>query len=157
MARGNPPNTIAKIQAKLVESPTGCLEWFGTITGSKRGGYGAVSYQGRLWVVHKLLWEAEYGPVPDRLELDHICRNRRCANLNHLRIVTTLQNAQASPLTNVSKTHCARGHAYDEINTRWYCRDNYWCRYCRKCQSINRKNFRAKQKNQFINIVDISI
>lgn len=35
-----------------------------------------------------------FGPVPEGLELDHLCRNRRCYNPHHLEPVTHAVNCQ---------------------------------------------------------------
>lgn len=73
------------------------------------------------------------GPIPDGLDLDHLCRNRACVNPAHLEPVTRQQNIQRSPLVG-AKTHCAKGHAYDEANTGWTKNHNgnlrRWCRAC---------------------------
>src|SRR5687767_14695225 len=86
------PNTIEGIRARLIERPdTGCLIW---PLYRDRYGYGTVAYQGRKRVVHQLLWTEELGPVPDGLELDHVCEYNACANLTHLEPVTPSENCQ---------------------------------------------------------------
>jgi len=64
-----------------------CQIWTGYID---PGGYGRV--HGGL--AHKAIYEAEHGPVPDGLELDHLCRNKACVNPNHLEAVTHLVNVR---------------------------------------------------------------
>jgi DNA-binding transcriptional regulator YiaG len=46
--------------------------------------------------VYRVMWEAEHGPVPEGLELDHLCRQRDCVNLNHLEPVTHQENMRRS-------------------------------------------------------------
>jgi hypothetical protein len=87
----------------------GCWEWTGSLT----EGYGQVQSEKRKWLAHRLAYVWMIGPIPSGLELDHLCRNRRCVNPHHLEPVTRRENilrgegpsAQAARLT-----HCKRGH-----------------------------------------------
>jgi hypothetical protein len=47
---------------------------------------------GRL--VHRITYEELVGPIPEGLELDHLCRNRACCNPEHLEAVTHRVNVQ---------------------------------------------------------------
>lgn len=55
-------------------------------------GYGTARVGGRTVNAHRLAYEAFVGPVPEGLELDHLCRVRRCVNPNHLEPVTRSEN-----------------------------------------------------------------
>lgn len=66
------------------------------------GGYGIKYYDGRSRVAHKVLYEAKYGPVPDGLELDHLCRNRACCNPDHLETVTRAVNIRRGDKTKLT-------------------------------------------------------
>ena len=67
-----------------------CLVW----TGTKVTGYGWMSVHGRRYLVHRWVWEQERGEIPDGLLIDHICRNRSCVRVEHLRLATYKENAQ---------------------------------------------------------------
>lgn len=69
----------------------GCWIWQRSL-GEK--GYGVVRVDGRLVGAHKAYWERENGPVPDGLELDHLCRVRKCVNPAHLEPVTHRENVR---------------------------------------------------------------
>lgn len=43
---------------------------------------------------HKRAWRFKNGPVPEGLELDHLCRVRACINPDHLEPVTHQENAR---------------------------------------------------------------
>lgn len=43
---------------------------------------------------HRVAWELTYGLIPDGLVIDHLCRNRRCSNPDHLDAVTMAVNTQ---------------------------------------------------------------
>jgi hypothetical protein len=39
-------------------------------------------------IAHRLSYEWLVGPVPEGMELDHLCRVRHCVNPSHLEVVT---------------------------------------------------------------------
>ena len=105
------------------EPNTGCWLWLGCFSDT---GYGSLYYAGRNQNAHRLVYEHFIGPVPTGLHLDHLCRVRGCVNPEHLEPVTCRENLRrgthrnVSAEINASKTHCIRGHAFDETNTRFY-------------------------------------
>lgn len=46
----------------------------------------------RLALTHRIAFELAKGPVPDGMELDHLCKNRLCCNPQHLEAVTHRTN-----------------------------------------------------------------
>ncbi len=120
----------------LVLNPdTGCMEWTGHLTNS---GYGTIKEGGRgtrTLKAHRLAYEQAYGPIPDGLVLDHLCRNRKCCNPDHLEAVTMQVNTLrgASPIAELArKTHCPHGHPYDAENTIWRANGARACKGCRE-------------------------
>lgn len=65
---------------------------------------------------HRWFWEQENGPVPDGLELDHLCRNRACVRPSHLEAVTGKVNCERGNTgqNNAQKTHCPHGHSLED-------------------------------------------
>ena len=62
---------------------------------------------------HRFAYETLIGPIPDGLELDHLCRVRNCVNPEHLEPVTGRVNTlrgESPAAQNARKTHCVRGH-----------------------------------------------
>src|SRR3990167_8207987 len=88
---------------KVEPDPSGCLVW----TAALRTGYGMYSIRSKPVAAHRYHWEAVRGPVPDALVVDHLCRNRACVNLDHLR-VTTIQQNVATGLAGQLKTWCRK-------------------------------------------------
>jgi hypothetical protein len=70
--------------------PTGfCWLWQGSVT---TRGYGQCGYKKRVLKAHRLIYEILVGPIPKGLELDHLCRIKRCVNPDHLEPVTKREN-----------------------------------------------------------------
>lgn len=55
---------------------------------------GRVNKKRKRMLAHVAAWVDVNGPVPDGLELDHVCRNRWCCNPQHLEAVTHRINSQ---------------------------------------------------------------
>lgn len=83
---------------------------------------------------HRWLYQHLNGPV-GALDLDHLCRVRRCVNPTHLEPVTRQVNlARGVRADSMStRTHCSNGHPYDEANTgRTPDGKERWCRTCKR-------------------------
>jgi len=116
-----------------------CWVWTGTLD---RDGYGKVKESGRSFAAHRAVYEALVGPIPDGLQLDHLCRNRSCVNPSHLDPVTHAENCRRAA---AARTHCKHGHVFDESNTYIYERDGKARRLCRAC---NRGHVAARRARQ---------
>jgi hypothetical protein len=92
-----------------------CWEWQGNR--SLEYGYGRVGYGGRVHLAHRLFYEALVGPIPEGLQLDHLCRNPPCVNPDHLEPVTMQENirrgAPGAWEGRKRQTHCKNGHPFD--------------------------------------------
>lgn len=89
--------------------------WLGTLS----GGYGAIRVNGVMTLAHRFAYEL-IQPVPDGLELDHLCRNRRCVRPDHLEPVTHRENVlrgQNPMASQARRTECPVGHPYSPDNT----------------------------------------
>lgn len=104
-------------------------------------GYVQIAVAGRKTLVHRWTYAEANGPIPDGLTIDHLCRNRRCANPAHLEAVTLLENIRRAP--RYTTNECHRGHllAGDNLRKR---KDNR--RECRTCYIDWRRARRAQAK-----------
>jgi len=72
-----------------VDAVTGCWVWQRS---TSLQGYGQVWYNGKLHRAHRLFYELHRGPIPEGLQIDHVCGNRLCVNPEHLEPVTAIEN-----------------------------------------------------------------
>jgi hypothetical protein len=125
--------------------PTGCWEY----TGLQRFGYGRASVNACEYMVHRLVYEHFIGPIPEGLCTDHLCRNRRCANFEHLEVVANKENilrGESFSAVNARKTHCPRGHEYDGVTSYVTPQGSRLCRLCRR---IRERSKVRKKKGQY--------
>lgn len=139
---------MEKLLNKIEKTPT-CWNWLGTIRESN--GYGRVEFQGRTQTAHRVIYELMIGEIPNGLELDHLCRNKRCVNPAHLEPVTKLENIKRSQEFRKLKSVCKNGHLYDKSNISIIHRnDGTKDRICKKCRNEGAKRFRRNRKSLFI-------
>lgn len=67
----------------------GCHYWAGS---KNLRGYGKFRLGDRVVATHRFAYERTRGVIPDRIQVDHICRNPPCVNVEHLQLVTQQQN-----------------------------------------------------------------
>ncbi len=79
------------MRLRYIVDENGCWLWTGALDD---GGYAAMSIRRKTTRVHVVTYVDKNGPVPTGLELDHLCRIRRCINPDHLEAVTSLVNTQ---------------------------------------------------------------
>lgn len=78
------------IDERLKHNPeTGCLDWTGCCD---TWGYGTVSIGGKMYQVHRVVYERALGKLPVGIKLLHECDRPCCANILHLRPGTQADN-----------------------------------------------------------------
>lgn len=129
----------------------GCWPWMGS---RDEKGYGRFSLSGKSTPAHRIAYETTVGPIPDGLQLDHLCRNHPCCNLLHLEPVTLRENVRRGAAVRTGwrpdrdkvsatrKTHCRRGHPFTPENS--YVWPDGQRRRCLTCHAIEHRDARAR-------------
>jgi len=115
---GMRPTLAQRVFQKIRITEAGCWEWQGAKMGN---GYGKVNINRKTPPVHRVVYEMFNGPVPKHLDMDHLCRNRGCANPEHLEPVTRSENLRRG--LGGTRSHCPRGHALvgENVGSRRNC------------------------------------
>lgn len=79
----NNPLSKDPLTLYVVNAETGCWDWQGRV--NRYGFFGPRQ-------AHIVIYEHFRGAVPAGLQLDHLCRNTRCVNPDHLEPVTQAEN-----------------------------------------------------------------
>lgn len=90
--------------------------WIWT-AGKDREGYGRLAIDRVAVAAHVVAYRLLIGEIPERLELDHLCRNRGCVRPHHLEPVTHQENVRrGAACYGDGLTECPNGHPLDESN-----------------------------------------
>ncbi len=125
--------------------PNGCWLWTGP---KNKDGYGNHSENHKVVKAHRWSYEYHKTPIPEGMQIDHICRNRACVNPDHMEVVTKKENtlrSLAPTAINARKTHCYKGHPFTKENT-WISPEGWrYCKICKREQDrIKRERRRRK-------------
>ena len=115
-----------------------CWLW----TGHKNNrGYGVFWDGARRIYAHRYAYELFVGPIPEGLELDHLCRTPACVRPTHLEPVTHRENGLRgfSPMADQARqTECIRGHSLGADGDVYVTKRGR--RQCRECRRIRRRS-----------------
>ena len=139
---GRPKNILTDaLNHYVAEANSGCWIW----RSANSGGYGNFSVNKKQYRAHRVIYELLKSPIPQDMTLDHLCRNRICVNPNHLEPVSRRENILRGiglAAKNGKKSHCLKGHPFDEFNTYLPKDGSRQCKTCRK----ERKSAEKKER-----------
>lgn len=78
-----------------IDPSTHCWNWQGSLN---QGGYGTICREGVTSSSHRYFYTKRFGKIPAGLTIDHLCRNTKCVNPEHLEAVTIGENIRRSPV-----------------------------------------------------------
>lgn len=127
-----------------IVTESGCWIWMDAVHK-----YGQFCFDNKRTLAHRFAYEFYKGPIPQGLQIDHLCRVQSCVNPHHLEAVTSRENTlrgTTGPALNVKKTHCKHGHEFNEENTLLV--KNGLERVCLKCREVYnaRKRYERTRK-----------
>jgi hypothetical protein len=153
-----PVKSDVRLRKKFEEGPVdSCWPW---LAGRFDDGYGKFWNGERSVPAHRAVYELLVDPIPEGLQIDHLCHNRdatcvggpcvhrRCVNPAHLEPVSAALNkrrGKSPPSINALKTECPRGHPLDGANL--ITRRNGW-RMCRVCTYESNRNGQLRRKGR---------
>lgn len=139
-----------------VRGPDECWPWRGR---PDKAGYGrfGVRVTSDKWVsvyAHRTMYELVIGPIPEGLQIDHVCHSvdlacpggccehRICVNPAHLEPVTNRENDMRGRRTG-TETHCKRGHERTAENTYVTPEGD---RHCNDCRRYHARNYQRRRR-----------
>ncbi len=136
----NPANIVRFLEKVAIGEH--CWTWTGATAGE---GYGVTwDSEGRRQVyAHRFAHELFLGPIPEGLEVDHLCRNRLCVKPTHIEAVTGEENKRRARERAGRLDHCPHGHPFDDVNT--YVAPS-GARNCRECARRRRRRSTQRQE-----------
>ena len=137
-----PPASVVRFWAKVDKSGD-CWLWTAAVDPRGYGAFGGPNH--RRVFAHRVAYELLKGPIPQGLELDHLCRQPSCVNPDHLEPVTHAENVRRGECGSHqrAKTHCPHGHEYTPENTV-HTKEGW--RTCRTCKRISNRKAKARAK-----------
>lgn len=126
---------IDRIMARVTETegPLSTPCWITSYSTATRG-YTRVRVGDHCLLCHRVTFEHFVGPIPEGLQLDHLCRVRNCVNPIHLEAVTSRENTlRGDSLTArlIRANICKHGHPLDDA----YFDAKRGMRRCRTCKN----------------------
>lgn len=122
------------LQSKIAHGP-GCHIWLGALDEENYGIF-SFTFEGKYLSVfaHRLIYILAKGQESViGLDVDHLCRNHSCCNIEHLEAVTHQVNLKRGINQNKRKLTCPNGHPYDTIRKNGYRRCSIcFNTYCRR-------------------------
>lgn len=112
-------STHARFWAK-VEKTAECWNWTGHRKPDGYGRFRLYGARGKQHYVHRLAYELANGPIPEGMQVDHICHNTSCVRPGHLRLATPKQNQEHRVAANSGNASGVRGVTRD--GNRWVAR-----------------------------------
>lgn len=151
-----PEPYASKVRARIlrnIKEVNGCWEWQKSLT--VHGGYAQLMLslepkKPQLFTGQRASWLVFRGDLQPGLHVDHLCRNRKCVNPDHLEPVTIAENvlrgavAREGISANTPLKYCRHGHSMTGDNLYEYKAEGLPRIICRACKQDAARRQREK-------------
>lgn len=101
----------------------------------------------QMTTAHRAAWVAITGQqIPDGMTVDHICKNRRCVNPTHLRLLSNFENARRTSGRDWPVGGCINGHPPND----WHQPVGGGRGYCLTCAHKWGAKYRQRKKQGLV-------
>lgn len=119
-----------------------CIPWNKALDAD---GYGRAIRDGKSKMAHRVVYEEKIGPIPEDLQIDHLCRNRGCVRVEHMEVVTLKENVlrgEGYTAVKARQTRCIVGHPLEGNNLRVLTGGG---RECKECSRRRWREYRLRK------------
>lgn len=95
----------------------------------------------RMMLVHRVIWMSHYGDIEPGMTVDHMCKQRKCCNVHHLRLLTNYENGRRTNGRDWPLGQCVNGHPNSNLQTRASGK-----RFCALCNRQHQATYQAKKR-----------
>lgn len=100
---------IERLNKKIVRQDSGCAFWTGCLNAC---GYGTVGVDGKTKLVHRVIYELYFGPIPEGMVIAHKCDQPACCEITHLFLTDVAGNVYDM----IKKGRCKRTEEWNRNN-----------------------------------------
>ena len=94
-------------------------------------------------LVHRVVYAAARGPIPEGMTVDHMCKQRRCCNHDHLRLLSNYENARRTSGRDWPVGQCSNGHPNSMLH-----RQRGGRTVCAPCLQVSREQWIASNSGE---------
>ena len=106
-----PERVAARAATRFVVDERGCHI---SIYSVASHGYAQIGWKGggerAMVTAHRAAWVHANGQIPHGMTVDHLCKERRCVNVDHLRLLSNYENARRTSGRDWPLGECVNGH-----------------------------------------------
>lgn len=144
----NIPESVSRsdFESRTQIRDNGCLAWIGNVNAQ---GYGRMTVEGGKFHAHRIALYLAGIELPAGMVVDHLCRNRRCVNVDHLEVTTQQVNTArgvgpaAARAAARLQGRCVNGHVIAEVGT--YTQGKRGAPTCAECSRERVRRYKARK------------
>jgi len=106
------------LMRRVLRDEDECWIWQGAVDGRGYGNIGRSSKgESKNWIVHRLMYELVWGPIPEAHDIHHTCEKKLCLRPDHLEAVTRKEHHGVGGRhpDHPAKARAARGWPFNQV------------------------------------------